>query len=201
MRERRKRGTPPSAEAEAIAQEHSAPSLDGAEHSCGGTFAQVSGTQEIVIRGETVAVVADFYRCSGCGEERIDLDQLDRARVAAAKALTAAEGLLQPEEIRALREGLGLTQSAFEQALGLGPKTMVRWETGRVMPSQAMALLLLLIKRDPSAMGFLTARSNGEQLTERLVCIRVEEQTPWRVATQDQLAATGFTGEHTVMAA
>jgi putative zinc finger/helix-turn-helix YgiT family protein len=146
-------------------------------------------------------VPAEFYRCSGCGEERFDLEQVDRARAAAAEALTRAEGLLLPEEIRALRERLGLTQDAFEDALGLGRKTMVRWETGKVMPSQSMALLLLLLKRDPSAMKFLMARAQGQPVTERIVCIRVEQASPWRVTQQDLLQVTGFTGEHPVMVA
>ena len=180
MRERRKRGTPPSAAAEAIAREHAAPSFDGAEHSCGGHFERTTGAQEIAIRGESVTVIADFYRCSGCGEERFDLDQVDRARAAAAEALTKAEGLLLPEEIRALRERLGLTQDAFEDALGLGRKTMVRWETGKVMPSQSMALLLLLIERDPSAMGFLVSRDR--QLPTKPIggTIRILNPTAYR---------------------
>lgn len=180
MREKRKRGTPPSEAADAIGLKYSAPSFDGAEHSCGGVFAVVREPQEIAIRGTTVTVTGEFYRCSGCGEERFDLDQIDRARLAAAESVTKAEGLLLPEEIRALRERLGLTQDAFEDALGLGRKTMVRWETGKVMPSQSMALLLLLIDRDPTAMGFLAARSRQPVTKPIGVSIRIVNPTRYR---------------------
>lgn len=159
MRERRRRGTLPSAEAQAIADHQPAPDLAGLPHACGGRFRLARGLCAVTIRGDTVRVTAEHYACSGCGEQRFDLDQLDRARRAAATAHTKADGLLLPDQIRALREQLGLTQDAFEDALGLGRKTMVRWETGKVLPSQAMALLLLLIQRDPSAMRFLADRA------------------------------------------
>lgn len=139
------------------------PSFDGMTHGCGGSFALVCGDQQIPIRGTTVTVEVEFYRCSGCGEERFDLVQLDRAREAAATQLTSVEGLLRPDEIRALRERSGLSQAAFEQALGFGPKTMVRWESGKVVPSRAAALLLVALRRDPSLMEHF----QGFALTDR----------------------------------
>jgi putative zinc finger/helix-turn-helix YgiT family protein len=185
MREKRKRGEP----APAIA-EHTAlptpPSFDGADHSCGGQFALTTGPRDVPIRGTIVTVQGQVYRCSSCGEERVDLDQLDATRRAASEALTASEGLLKPDEITALRNSLGLSQDAFEKALGLGPKTMVRWETGKVMPSQAMALLLLLIRRDPSAMGFLMTRDSvrAEPVEPLSINIVVLNPENWQLSQQ-----------------
>ncbi|MDX2208049.1 MAG: type II toxin-antitoxin system MqsA family antitoxin [Gemmatimonadales bacterium] len=147
------------------------PSFDGVPHSCGGSFALVRGPQEVPIRGKMVTVEAEFYRCSGCGEERFDPLQVDAARAAAAVKLTQDEGLLTPEEILALRESFGLTQAGFEAALGFGAKTVVRWESGAVVPGRAAALLLVALRRDPSLMRYFDALARGERPAEKIVTI------------------------------
>lgn len=201
MREKRRRGEPVQPHESVPSQEGARLSWDGAPHSCGGSFSRARGPQPVDIRGATVMVDADHYYCAECGEVRFDLDQLDRARRAAMESLAESEGLLRPDEIRGLREKLGLTQAEFETALGLGPKTMVRWETARVMPCRAMALLLLLIRRDPSAMGFLIAHTDGKEVVEKVVCIRVQEQPQWQLALQTDLLRVGLTGEFPAVAA
>jgi HTH-type transcriptional regulator/antitoxin MqsA len=155
----------------------------------------------VAIRGTTVSVSAEFYRCSGCGEERFDLEQVDRARTAAAEALTRAEGLLLPEDIRELRKRLGLTQEAFENSLGLGPKTVVRWESGKVIPSRAAALLLEALRRDPSLMRHFDALARGERPKEQVVSISAQPARKWQLSQQIELQASGFTGEYGVLAA
>jgi DNA-binding transcriptional regulator YiaG len=51
-------------------------------------------------------------------------------------------GLLPANEIRALRERLGLTQGEIAELLKIGAKTWTRWESGRQRPSQSLNLLL-----------------------------------------------------------
>jgi putative zinc finger/helix-turn-helix YgiT family protein len=187
--------------AEAIAREHHAPALDGIEHSCGGSFLLVREPQEVQIRATTVVVEAEFYRCSGCGEERYDLDQVDSARAAAAAKLTSDEGLLTPEEILALRESFDMTQAAFEAALGFGEKTVVRWENGKVIPGRSAALLLVALRRDSSLMNYFAALARGERPVERVVTIRAESVRKWQVSEQMDLQASGFTGEFGAVAA
>lgn len=152
-------------------------SLDGEQHSCGGSFRQREEPTEVFIRGRTVLVPQAFYACDKCGEKLFDLWQMDDARAAAARKLNEEEGLLQPEEIKALRESLGLTQAQFEQALGIGEKTVVRWEQGKVLPGQATALLLLLIRRDPTALEFLALR--------RGVDLSLPRRLPFKLWTAD----------------
>lgn len=196
MRQKRKHGEPAPVDIERGAAS-TPPSFDGADHSCGGQFILTTGPREVPIRGTTVTVQGQFYRCSGCAEERVDLDQLDATRRAAAEALTESKGLLKPGEITALRNSLGLSLAAFENALGLGPKTMVRWESGKVMPSQAMALLLLLIRRDPSAMGFLMTRESAPvKLSESVpISFAVLDPDQWQLSQQLFLGDVKRTGE------
>ena len=54
-----------------------------------------------------------------------------------------------------IREGLGLTQQSFEQLLGVGPKTVVRWERGTVFQNRATDSLLRVIRAFPEAARFL----------------------------------------------
>lgn len=136
----------------------SMPSIEGARHSCGGLFHLVSEPADIAIRGTAVRVPQDMFRCDGCGAERLSLEQLDAARERAAEKLREQESIMAPAEIRALREGFELSQAELERVLGLGPKTVVRWENGKVMPNQATSQLLLLIQRDPAALIFLAER-------------------------------------------
>ena len=51
-------------------------------------------------------------------------------------------GLLQPAELRALRERFGLSQQAIGDLLQIGAKSWTRWETGRQRPSRSINLLL-----------------------------------------------------------
>jgi len=51
-------------------------------------------------------------------------------------------GLLMPDQIRCLRERLGLTQHEISALLQIGEKTWTRWETGRERPLRSMNVML-----------------------------------------------------------
>ena len=51
-------------------------------------------------------------------------------------------GLLLPEQLRALRVRLGLTQKAIGDLFQLGAKSWTRWESGAQRPSRSINLLL-----------------------------------------------------------
>ena len=55
-------------------------------------------------------------------------------------------GLVLPDDLRALRNLLDLTQSEMGELLCIGEKTWTRWETGRHRPSQSMNLLLRAVQ-------------------------------------------------------
>jgi len=105
--------------------------------------------REIRIGNRSAAVSVQNFRCPECGEEVIHPDQMDRAQKEASRLIREREGLLHPEEVKAIRESLGLTQAAFEDLLGVGRKTVVRWERGTVYQSKAIDTLLRLIAADP----------------------------------------------------
>jgi len=96
------------------------------------------------------------YRCASCDEVYFTSDQADTAQRLAASVLRKKEGLLAPEDIRAIRKRLGLTQADLERLLGVGPKTVVRWERGTVFQSSSVDRLLRVVAELPEAARILT---------------------------------------------
>lgn len=138
---------------------------------CDATMTPVAEERDVSIGRRTALVRDEFLRCGACGEEIYLPGEMERTQMRAARAIRSREGLLQPEEIRALRERLGLSQASFEALLGVGPKTVVRWERGTVFQNAATDALLRVIDRFPDVAGFLAelhgvARPEGAKRTE-----------------------------------
>jgi putative transcriptional regulator len=59
---------------------------------------------------------------------------------------------MAPKEIRALREGLKLSQAVFGRLLNVPSVTILKWEHGERKPSGAALRLLEIAKRSPEAL-------------------------------------------------
>jgi putative transcriptional regulator len=57
-----------------------------------------------------------------------------------------------PEEIRGIREGVGVSQQRFAQMLGISLRTLQDWERGRQRPNQAAQSLLAVAAKRPDVM-------------------------------------------------
>jgi putative transcriptional regulator len=57
---------------------------------------------------------------------------------------------LSGPEIRAIRQGLGMSQRRFAERFALGLWSLRRWEQGAKRPPRTVELLLTLIGRDPN---------------------------------------------------
>src|SRR5436309_2308283 len=101
---------------------------------CGSTMEERHGTYRFeppsnVPGGTMVITDATWLECDNCGQQMIpaalnrNLEELSMAR----------QGLLLPAQIKAIREKLGLSQTAIAERLGVGEKTYTRWESGRSM--------------------------------------------------------------------
>jgi putative zinc finger/helix-turn-helix YgiT family protein len=62
---------------------------------------------------------------------------------------------LSADEIRAIREQFGLTQSELARLLHLGANTISRWESGRNVQTEAMEMLLRLLRDLPGSLAYL----------------------------------------------
>ena len=140
---------------------------------CGARVATSDGSIPVELRGETVNVDGvEHGRCTQCGEVFLGLDAAERLQREAVRRLRASHGLLGPEEIRSLRRSLHLSQATLEKLLGVGPKTVVRWEKGTVFQSATADRLMRLLMVMPELKsvlsgGELYARSSATDGRER----------------------------------
>ncbi len=133
---------------------------------CDGPLEEVSKDQEVRIGKRSARVRNRFSYCGACGEAYYAPGQMDAALRHASEAVRRKEGLLTPGQIRETRRTLGLTQGAFEKLLGVGPKTVVRWEKGTVFQNRATDSLLRIVGAQPESARFL-ACLHGVDLPDR----------------------------------
>lgn len=55
-----------------------------------------------------------------------------------------------PSEIKQIRSSVGMTQVVFAQYMGVSPKTVEAWESGRNRPVGSACRLLALTQADPN---------------------------------------------------
>lgn len=178
-------------------------SLEGQAHDCGGTLHLLQEPGTFRIHGVDVPVTHRFYRCDGCAEEHVTEDLANVVQKEAAAVFRRQERFLSGRQIRALREWLGLTQEQLEAALGLGSKSLARWENDRILQNRSMDNLFRLIERDPSCVRHL-AELHGADLPETTVLARTEliDSARWPrqlVARLSSAAAAEGTDLHTYL--
>ena len=72
---------------------------------------------------------------------------------------------IAPEEIRAIRRRLGLSQVEAGELLGGGPRAFTKYESGVVKPAASVISLLRLLKADPTFLDVLTGPESGRTTT------------------------------------
>ncbi|KTD04175.1 type II TA system antitoxin MqsA family protein [Legionella feeleii] len=65
---------------------------------------------------------------------------------------------LTPEDIRLIRESLGLSQAEAGELIGGGPRAFSKYENGIIRPASSIQILLRLLKDDPSAINRIAGR-------------------------------------------
>jgi putative zinc finger/helix-turn-helix YgiT family protein len=96
-------------------------------------------------------------KCEICGETFYTVEQADQRQERAIERARQDDNLLTPRQIKSVREDLGLTQRQFEDLLGVGEKTCVRWENGRVCQNTATDRLIRLLVANRSNLRVLAA--------------------------------------------
>lgn len=145
---------------------------------CGEPTSKVKEVKKAKYRDEVVEVVTELYRCDSCKEGFVTPEQMRLHARAVKNEVRRIHGLLPPEKIVAIREKLGLTQTEMEDALGTGPKVVVRWESGKVIQSRAHDNMFRLLDRDPSVLKSL----------RKIQDIRSEEQKNYAVVRAEDAA-------------
>jgi putative zinc finger/helix-turn-helix YgiT family protein len=117
----------------------------------------IDETFDFDVGEETVTVQArgvPVRRCDHCGEE---LSGPEAARVRH-EAVCKAAGFFTPEELKALRKQVDLSQQDFAQLAGVGVATVSRVETGRLIQNRSTDNLFFLIARSEEARRLLAER-------------------------------------------
>ena len=129
---------------------------DDACPKCGAMMAERRGKLTYPVNGQKVPVAgASHLHCSACGEVVLRPEEVRWLRRGAFARYREEHRLLDPEEIRAMRESFGLTQSVLARLLRLGSNTISRWESGRKVQTAALDVLLRLIRDQPSNLRYL----------------------------------------------
>jgi len=123
---------------------------------CGASMAPRRSMLKMPVNGEEVSVpYAPHLRCPSCDEVVIGLSDSRRLQEEAIAIYRKRHGLLSADQIRAIRERFALTQSDLARLLHLGANTISRWESGRNVQTEAMEMLLRLLRDVPGSLDYL----------------------------------------------
>ena len=123
---------------------------------CSGGMRERRGRLVYPVNGEKVPVDGSAHlRCVDCGERVLRFDEARHLRERAFEIYRKRHALLGADEIRTIRERLGLTQAALARLLRLGGNTISRWESGRNVQSGSMDVLLRLLRDVPGNLEYI----------------------------------------------
>lgn len=123
--------------------------------------------REVPVGQRRVVIDDEWMRCASCDEEFYTTAQADQLHRRSIEQVRLEDGLLPTSEIKRIRTSLGLTQREFEQLLGTGEKTCVRWEGGRVCQSVAADRLVRLLAANRENVRVLAAAGSGHRHHQR----------------------------------
>ncbi|MBK5226195.1 MAG: DUF4065 domain-containing protein [Thermoleophilia bacterium] len=128
--------------------------------------------ETVQIRNESVEVDATVKRCTYCGNFFSNGDEDEVAIQKAYRKFRERRGLMQPEQIRELREQYGLGQRAFSRILGWGEITIHRYEAGSLQDEAHNDTLMLVRDAD----NFTELYKKNRETLPRSVAQKVDER-------------------------
>ncbi len=99
--------------------------------------------ETIVVRGEDIEIESEVTYCKNCNA-KVWNEELDNNNLIKAYELYKKNhGLLTSSDIKFIRENYNISQSTFSRILGLGEKTITRYENGSIQDTAQNNLILL----------------------------------------------------------
>lgn len=105
------------------------------------------------INGESITIDMEVPYCEKCGKELSDLELEDARYDLIYTEYRKKKGLLQPYEIKTIREKYELSQRAFSRVLGFAESTINRYELGAIQDNTNN--LLIKLAKEPENMILL----------------------------------------------
>jgi putative transcriptional regulator len=81
--------------------------------------------------------------------EAVEYERGDKSRARRVKLAIKPVAAFNNEDIRRIRQKTGLSQVMFAGTIGVSPKTVEAWESGRNKPEGASRRLLEILRDDP----------------------------------------------------
>jgi len=123
-------------------------------------MAATHGRLKLPVNGEEIAVArVPHLRCPRCSKSVLRAGDARQLFQRAQQAYRRKHRLLAPQEIRHLREQLGLTSSRLARLLHLRGDAVLRWESARGVQSAAMDALLRVVRDVPGTVDYLRSRA------------------------------------------
>jgi len=107
---------------------------------------RIQRVENLTVKGESIPVDVDYFACAECGEEFDNPDPTYDPLALAYQEYRRRKDMIQPEEIRALREKYGLTQRELSDLLGFGGATLSRYENGALQDETHDTILRLIME-------------------------------------------------------
>jgi putative zinc finger/helix-turn-helix YgiT family protein len=107
----------------------------------------IQNDETVSVRGDAIIVPVKYFKCHECGAEYEDPRSSYDPLVLAYKKYRESHGMMQPEEIRGLRQRYGLTQKELSKLLGWGEVTLSRYENGALQDDSHDVMLKMI--KDP----------------------------------------------------
>jgi putative zinc finger/helix-turn-helix YgiT family protein len=140
-----------------------------------GKVERILKTREFNVRGESIKVEYEAYKCDTCGETFLETKTEDDPLVAAYTIYRKKHNMLQPDDIKKIRMKYGISQAELGRLLGWGGATLSRYENGalqdRVHDGQLSLIsdprnMLKLIKENTELFGEQRAKLLIKNLTD-----------------------------------
>lgn len=130
---------------------------------CGHEMRLTSEPMRETYRGDELVINGiERWTCDECGNYVVLLDQADRLSRSLADAYAEKHHLLSPDEVRAARRELGMTQKEFESMLGVSSPSASRWESGKVAQSKPVDLLIRVARDVVGVAEYLIGETAGK---------------------------------------
>ena len=98
------------------------------------------------VKGESIEAEITICKCMDCGEEVFD-EAIEKENEKFVFGLyREKKGLLQPDEIKAIRINANMTQKMFAAYIGVSQKTVEAWESGKNTPAGSSSRILSMLE-------------------------------------------------------
>ncbi|MGH6739571.1 MAG: type II toxin-antitoxin system MqsA family antitoxin [Bradyrhizobium sp.] len=104
---------------------------------------------ELKYKGQSVTVQMPGWYCAASGESIHAGEDIKTSDAALKMLKIKVEKLLAPEEIKRIRQKLGLTQREAGDVVGGGPNAFQKYESGEILLSKGMSNFLRVLEKHP----------------------------------------------------